>query len=362
MRLIATAWLIPLTLLLGAAPASAQLPWWRPAANPDPLRLASFPFDPAMAADPGPGRWDVFFSLSYVNLWADSGQLAALRRPRGETRQPVLPDELRDLERLYPGASIYHLDLEGWRSDLYLSRGLWEGTAVTLHLPWMEVGRPHWDAIAERWHSLAGLPNADREVFPRGGSLVYLRGPGGTIERRGLDTSGLGDVGVALSLAAGHWLGATHRAVLSLEAPTGRRGTLLGSGGWDLGARWFAAWEGRRTTLLAGAGYTRLAAAGALLGARRDDLWHLMGGLDWRLRPSLTASLRVLWERSPLAAFLGSGQSARPALSERFGVAAPITARTWLAFEMGQDWNGAGIAPDYSFHLTMGWKSQDVRR
>jgi hypothetical protein len=266
----------------------------------------------------------------------------------------VTPAELQELERLYPDAAIYHLDLEGWRSDLYLSRGLGRGVAITVHVPWMELGRPRWDALAERWHALLGLPNADRELFPRAGSLLFLKGPRGTVERRDLTSSGLGDVGAALSFPAAHWLGATHRAVLSLEAPTGRRGTLFGSGGWDLGLRWFAAWEGRRTTLLAGAGYTREASDGTLLGVRRDDLWHLMGGLDWRLSSSLTADVRVLWERSPFASFLGSGQGARPALSERFGVAAPVGGGTWLSFELGQDFNGAGIAPDYSFHLTVG--------
>jgi hypothetical protein len=334
--------------------ASAQTPDpWLPSGNPDPLRSASLPVEAAEAVIPAPGRWEVRLSMGTFNLWDACPEVVTVRRELGLHRQSVSAAELRELERLYPGRDIWLLDVEGWRTDLFVSHSLGARAALNLHVPWIDIGRPHQDGLAEGWHRLTGLPNAARDLFSRDETLVYLHGRRGTIERRDLGGWGVGDVAAALALAVGTRARAEHRLVLVAQAPTGRRDGLRGSGGWDFGARWFSAWYGPRTSWLAGIGYTRLDPEGDLLGVRRADLWHLAGSVFFHLWRQLEASYRVTLESSPLACFT-AGAPGDPALFMRFGLAAALARSGWLALEMGQNWPGAGIAPDFSFHLTVG--------
>ena len=58
--------------------------------------------------------------------------------------------------------------MEGWRNDLLISRGFAGEIAATLQVPWVGIGSPHWDAIAEDFHARVGLENMRRDWFPRG--------------------------------------------------------------------------------------------------------------------------------------------------------------------------------------------------
>jgi hypothetical protein len=345
--------LLAAATLLGAS-SSAQAPPFRLAATPDPLRLASLPFDPAVAALPPPGGWQVAASVAYFNLWQGTWHAGALHRELHREGQPLASAELRELERRYPDTDIYHLDLEGWLGEVVVSRGLPGGIALCLRLPWLEVGTPHWDAVGEKWHSLFGMPDADRGLFPRSQTVLYARGRGGVIERREeLRGSRLGDATLALAVPLPLALGGTHRLVAALEAPTGERGTLAGSGGWDVGLRWFGSWQWRSRSMLLGAGYTWLDHNGELLGLERVDTWHLLAQLDQRLGRGFSGMVAMSYERSPLAAFTRSALG-KPAAFLRLGVVRQAGAQGWVGFEVGQDFYGAGVAPDYAFRLLAG--------
>ena len=331
---------------------AGQLPVVRPAGSGDPLRAASLPFEPAHATLLPHGAWSVTASLGYANSWSVSDEVIEVHGALGRSGEPLLAQELRLLERRASGEDLRALDVEGWRADLFASWGVHERVTLTLQVPFVASGQPDWDGVAEWWHDLTGLPNAGRESFPRGDSLFYLFGPGGTVERRDLDGSGLGDVAFAATTRLGRALGAEHRAVLALEAPTGARDTLRGSGGWDAGVRWLALWELSRVNLLAGAGHTWTSGDGTLLGVPRADPWHLMAGLDWQFWRGLAATVRVAYERSLLAGFAG-GRAGAPALSERVGLAAPLGNDGWISFEIAED-SASGVAPDFGFHLAVG--------
>ncbi len=343
--------------LLGGAVHAAELPVWRPAAENGPLRLGTAPFDEADARDVPEGEWEVVGAVGAFNLWTLTWHTAALHRDLGRAGEPLSSTELREVERRSPGVSVQHLDVEGWRGDLWVARGLGRGVTLSVHLPWMDVGRPHWDAVAERWHQAFQLGDDYRSLFPRGETLVYLKGDDGVVERRDLTGSGIGDVTVALSVPAGSWLGGVHRGVLVVQAPTGRTDTLRGSGGWDVGVRLFSSWDLGRFAVVGGAGYTWADPSGDLLGIRRASPWHLAAGFDWRIRPSLTGYFRAHYESSLMADFM-EGRAANPSLFRRFGLARALTESTWVAFDVGQDDRKNGVAPDFSFHLTVGTRSR----
>jgi hypothetical protein len=343
-----------LTLLAAAGVAVAGDMPPRLAATPDPLRAGSLSLEPVTAATLSPGEWRFQLAVSYANMWQGTWETAAIHREYGRIRQPIGSDELLELERRYPDREMYRIDLEAWRTDLVAQHGLAGGMVLTVQIPWIETGDPHWDGIAEWWHGHLGLPNADRSLFPRGGALLWVKGTGGTIEaRQQLLGNGLGDIDVSLGVPLGELGGADHRLVASIQAPTGDAGTLLGSGGWDLGARYFATWTWRTTTAVIGAGYTRLDRGGSLLGVERADTWHTFAGIEQDLGRRWRATVSLAIDSSPLADFTHSALG-RPAPLLRLGLARDLGGASWLALDMGQDWYNSGVAPDYAFRLTFG--------
>jgi len=337
--------------LLPVLAAAQPLDPWRPSAPADPLRAAFPQLDAATAATPAAGEWRLVLDTAYFNLWGAADGVAAVRDARGLRREPVTPEQLREAETFFPDDRLWLADLEGVSTRLSLARGLGRGWTATLTVPWLEIGRPAWDGVAERWHEVTGLPDADRDLFPRGASLLYLRGSGDTLERLDLGGGGLGDVSLALSAPLGRRFGAEHRAVVSLQAPTGDDATLRGSGSWDAAVQWLAVWRRETFAAIAGAGLSRN--RGRLLGVAAADGWQLLAGADGRLWGRLHGTFRAQLERAPLAA-LAAGDATEPALCLRFGIAAPLVGARWLAFELGQDWPGIGLAPDFSFHLAWG--------
>ncbi len=343
-----------MTLLAAAGMAMAGEMPLRLAATPDPLRAASLPLEPITAAVLEPGEWRLQVAASYANMWQGTWETAAIHREYGRYRRPIGSDELRELERRYPDREMYRIDIETWRTDLVAQRGLGSGLVLTLQVPWLDVGGPHWDGIAEWWHGHLGLPNADRDLFARSQTFLYVKGRGGVIEeRQQLVRSGIGDIDVSLGVPLGTLGGATHRLVASVEAPTGDAGTLLGSGGWDLGARYFARWAWRTGTVMLGAGYDRLDRGGSLLGVERADTWHTFAGVEQGLGKKWRAAASFAVDSSPLADFTHSALG-RPAPFLRLGLARDFGGASWLALDMGQDWYSSGVAPDYAFRLTFG--------
>ena len=224
-----------------------------------------------------------------------------------------------------------------------------------LQVPWIDIGSPRWDAVPERFHTSIGIGNMRRDYFPRGQTTVYVRGRRGTVSRLGNRESGqgLGDLALSLSGPAGAWLGAEHRWAVSVEAPTGERDTLRGSGGWDAGARWFATWGSGRREARLGLGFTRLDPAGSWLGVERDDTWHaqadlrhpLAGALDWRL------ALRL--DTSPLASFTDSDVG-DTSFYWLVGVLAPVGRSGFVAVDLGENYPLTAHVPDFSFHVSFG--------
>ncbi|HPW56388.1 MAG: DUF3187 family protein [Thermoanaerobaculaceae bacterium] len=342
-------------LVLGACSALAQVPSWPAATFPDPLRFSSLPLNAAEATAPPPGRWQVMSTTGYFNVWQLTWHTGTIHKGWGLLGTPLTSPEVENLAVAFPQDQFFHVDIEGVRSDLLAAYGLPHGLAVVLQVPWIAVGSPRWDAVPERFHASVGIDNMRRDYFPRGRTTVLVRGHHQTICH--LDNQdaghGLGDLTLSLSGRLGTWLGATHRWVASVEAPTGERGTLRGSGGWDSGVRWFATWgEGRRETRL-GLGYTFLDPNGSWLGVERDDTWHaqldlrrpLTGAVDWRL------ALR--FDASPLATFTDSDIGDR-SFYWLAGVLVPVGGTGFVAFDLGENYPSTAHVPDFSFHLSFG--------
>ncbi len=343
-----------LVCLAVAGRCAAQADPWASVPFVDVLRFSSLPLEGSQASAPPAGEWRVSLATGYFNVWQLTWHTKTFNRDAGLSRTPITDAAIRTLERNFPRDQFYHIDLEGTRTDVVVTRGLGSGLAVTLDVPWVEVGRPHWDAIAEDFHARFGLGTMGREYFPRGQTTVYVRGRHGAIERLdGLDGGGLGDARLSVTGAAGRALGAEQRWAVAVEAPTGETGTLRGSGGWDAGFRWFSTWGGERRQVRVALGYTLLDRGGSWLGVRRDDMWHALVETHLPLSRILTFRASARFDSSPLAGFTDS-DIGKPSFYWTLGVLAPTSRNTWLAFDGGENYGSSAEVPDFSFHLQFG--------
>jgi hypothetical protein len=349
-----------LTALLGttlaAAPAAAQklAPW--DAAYVEPLRLASLPLELADGRDLAGGAWEISVTPGYFNLWSGSWHTATIHQELGLEGEPLRPEELRILEQRHPGDDIHRFDVEGVVTELRFARGLGRGVTLTVSVPWVEIGSPHWDAISQEIHNALGWGVGGREVFAHSQTLAYVWNPeaGRAIEAWDeLAGSGVGDVRVALSGALGSAWGGEHRWIAAVEAPTGDEGTIAGSGGWDLGVRWLGSWSFGRGALRGAAGYTRLDGSGSFLGAARDDTWHLAAEYRhlWGERADTLVGVR--WDTSPLASFSG-GEPGRPAFMFTIGARRWLSDTVFLAGVLGENLIPDGVNPDFTLQLQVG--------
>jgi hypothetical protein len=345
---------LSLFLFVAVTPARALEPWSAPFAEP--LRFASLPLDAAEAAFLGPGQWTVSVSAGYFNLWSGSWHTATIHQELGLAGKPLTQAELRTLESRHPGDDIHRFDVEGWRSEVTVARGLPHNLTATVTIPWVEIGRPHWDAISQDFHRALGWGTGSREVFARSQTLAYVWSPRQrrAIERWGeLDGGGLGDVRLTLAGPLGGWAGGEHRFVVSIEAPTGKENTLQGSGGWDAGARWVGTWTLPRAVFRGALGYTRLDRGGSFLGARRDDTYHALAELhhSWGRRGQTLLSVR--YDTSPLATFSG-GEPGKPVFFFTFGARRELSEQAWIGVALGENLIPRGVAPDFTLHLQLG--------
>jgi len=339
--------------VLGAAAVRADD--WSTPPLADPLRMASLPLDSAAARPLAAGEWRFETTAAYFNVASESWHTGTVHRELGRTGLPLEAWELRLLEQRHPEDAIHRLDVEGWRTDLAAAVGLGHGLTASLRVGRAGAGAPHWDAIADGFHETFSLAGGRRSWFARGQSVVYVRGHGGTVERFGaLEGDGWGDAALSLSGGGSRWLGAEHRWVVAVEAPTGRRDTLFGSGGWDTGVRWVATWGSEpRRRLRAAIGATFLDPDGRFLGARRADTWHVLAELRRPLWRRLDWRLAARLDSSPLAD-LTSHDPGRPAFFLTVGASAPLGTTGWLTFDVGENYPITGVAPDFTLHVQLG--------
>ncbi len=345
-------WLVSagVSLVVARAALCQEVPW---ASVPfvDPLRFTSLPLDGTQAAAPRRGEWNVAASVGYFNVWLLTWHTGTIHKALGLLGKPLTDREIQIIERDFPHDQFYHFDLEGTLDQVAISYGLGNGLAVTAMVPWVVVGQPHWDAIADAFHRAFRISDMRRNWFPRGLETVVLRGRHGTIERLGgLAGSGIGDASVSLTGRVGDWLGAEHRWAVAVKAPTGERDTLRGTGGWDAGVRWFATWGRDIKQLRLGLGYTWLDPGGRWLGVQRSDMWAALieGRAPIGKGFAVRASARL--DASPLASFTSSPVG-RESFYWTLGLLAPLGRTTWLAFDAGENYPGDAEVPDFSLHL-----------
>lgn len=345
--------LLVLSVFIGVGGAAAQTAAPSPAAGapPDPLRLASAPPSFAELGFATPEGWSLRVDMAYFNIWNGTWHTGTIHKEFGLLETPLQAWELRTLEQRHGADAIHRYDLEGWVGTATVARGFANGVVVTLEVPWMEVGAPHWDNLAWRFHGAVGLDQSRRDWFPRGQTIVYAYYGGATIEAwEELNGTRLADVTISASGPLGPFLGGVQRWGVALQAPAGERETLAGSGGWDGGFRWGAQWHGDRHHVTVAAGYTWLDRGGSFLGARRSHTAYAQVAAAYRLGGRTWVDLSARADTSPLRD-LSPSAVGRDAVMVTLGVARPFGRRGWVTFELGENLPKLGAAPDFTLGL-----------
>lgn len=348
--------LCSLAIFLSALPLSAQSAFWLPTPQTDPTEFGSLALDPSESLALPKGQWAAAFNATYFNQWAGTWHTGRVHRDRKLQGQSETEDEIAYLEAAFPHDPIYRVDVEGYRSDLFFARGAGHGLTFSARIPWITIGGPQWDAVAEDFHKvLPASPSYGRDLFARGDTLIFVQGHHGIIERRGeLARSGVGDVVLDGSLVLPGFLNAENTLGLAVQLPTGKKDTLQGSGGVDVGLRYFSTWTRPRRSYFAGAGVNHQSHEGTFLGIRRSDSWNVILGVDQPLTRHVSATVRTRIDSSPLQRIVHEDLG-RPVVYWRLGMLAKLSDRRWIAFELGDELlPQIGIDADWSAHLTFG--------
>jgi hypothetical protein len=195
-----------------------------------------------------------------------------------------------------------NLDGETLRFALDLRYGLAPGWDIQLEVPWLEQSGGHLDKLIDDWHDFWGMPDGDRSKVARD-LLDYQYAstfaPGFLLDE---DSSGLGDITMALNYAFFRDEDATAGIALGYKFGTGDDDKFLGSGGDDayVALRFSGAhlsdlplrWHGQL-------GYLRAGDSDLLEGIQQQDLWFAGLSLDWLLNERWSLLLQLDGNAAP---------------------------------------------------------------
>jgi hypothetical protein len=186
------------------------------------------------------------------------------------------------------------VDLESREVRLFVEHNVSDHFAIRVQLPYRQLTTGILDGFIDGWHRALGLPEGARIFLERDQFQVgYLRGSQTVLNRRE-PSQGLGDI----TLEAGRQVWKSPRASgafwISLDAPTGSEGKLLGNGSWDAGVRLAGRNElSARNTAYWQIGATRMGRGGVLSQWQNDWAVSATGTHEFSATPSLHLKMQV---------------------------------------------------------------------
>ena len=193
------------------------------------------------------------------------------------------------LQKQDQGNESLIIDTENYRYELDIShrRDNW---LTQVNVPLMANRSGQLDSLIEGWHDLFGLPNGNREKFPRDELNVEYTRDGIVEYSQTKSSSGLGDIAVSIGYESA---GGT-RYFAGLELPTGSASDFTGNEAIDL-----AFWLTREARINADINvYGMLGISfpgddGNLQGLLVDQIWVAQLGFDYRFYDNFIATAQL---------------------------------------------------------------------
>jgi hypothetical protein len=177
-----------------------------------------------------------------------------------------------------------NLDGETSRVALELRYGVAESWDIQLEVPWLKQSGGDLDGIIDDWHDFWGMSDGGRSSVPRNVLDYRYDSPEGGFALQD-DSSGLGDISLALNHVVYQDSNSAVSLALGYKFGTGDEDDFLGSGADDvyLAVRFSGAqlsdlplsWHGQ-------AGYLRAGNSDLLDNLQERDFWFAGLSMDWR--------------------------------------------------------------------------------
>jgi hypothetical protein len=208
---------------------------------------------------------------------------------------------------------ILNLDGETLRFALELRYGLAQDWDLQLELPWVEQSGGDLDSAIDNWHDFWGMSDGGRSSAPRDVLDYRYLSADGQFSLQD-DTSGMGDISLALSHAFYRDQDSVLSVALGYKAGTGEEEEFLGSGADDvyIALRFSGeqmsnlplSWHGQ-------AGYLRAGDSDLLQGVQERNLWFAGLSADWRISQNWSLIAQLDGHAAPMESELtGVGEDA----------------------------------------------------
>lgn len=253
-----------------------------------------------------------------------------------------------------PGESL-NFDGETLRSALELRYGIAPDWDAQLEVPWLKQSGGDLDGLIDDWHDFWGMSDGGRSQVPRDVlDYRYASARGGFSLQD--DTSGLGDITLALNHAFYRDTTSVVSAALGYKFGSGDENDFLGSGADDvyLALRFSGAqlsdlplsWHGQ-------IGYLYAGDSDLLEGVQEQNLWFAGLSMDWRFATHWSLLVQLDSHAAPMDSTLtGVGDDA---------VMATVGGRWYFAPEWSVDFSvvediRVETAPDVTFQLSVNYR------
>lgn len=183
------------------------------------------------------------------------------------------------------------VDAETRELRFSLTRGLANGFAFRVELPYRQTSAGSLDGFIDNWHDIFGLPEGARPTLPRDALQISYSRDGSALIDEHSSRSGIGD----LSLQLGKQIGSSPFAVwASLKLPTGDAERFTGSGSVDLTTALAIehAFGGRYAVFAQAAG-TWLGDGDRLPTQQKDIAWSGLAGISARVFDDITLTAQI---------------------------------------------------------------------
>ena len=122
------------------------------------------------------------------------------------------------------------IDVENYRYDLGLKYRM-DSWLTQVNVPFIDNNGGQLDSLIDSWHDFFGLPEGDREDFPKDDINIEYQRDGVVEYSQDKSSSGLGDI----SLALGHQRPGAPGLFVGIELPTGSESDYTGNEAIDFG-------------------------------------------------------------------------------------------------------------------------------
>lgn len=295
------------------------------ARNQHPAQLTAIHAQPRAVRATEVGRVDVGAQLDWTSLWLRPGR----------------------------GADAFTADGEIARMQIDARVGIVPDVDLEIGVPLLHASGGMLDSFIEGWHDVFGLPQADRDDFPRdqyrveatrGGALAYQ------LEEDGVR---FGDVPVFLSwfpvTADGEGVSFGIRG--GVEIPTGSERNGTGNGGYDYNVSLLGAYDGDGFSLFGWGGHSWIARPDTArdAGLPVPDVDSAGVGLQVAVTRDLTGLAQVEYETSVLRE-LDDAHADQAQVQLWLGGRYRLGKRASIEAAVGEDLV-SDVSPDVTFHL-----------